>query len=149
MAFACFQSVPYYSLFVNRLGGGMPKAGSYFPHDEFYDAGLREAIEYVAEAGPHFSAIYSDADDLIRYYARRFGRPDLLQATLCKGDLKASPTNYVLVQDGRRYFENSERIDMIERTYVPEKEVRVDGIPAVRIYRITGVLQARTRSIGE
>ena len=144
MALACFQSLPYYSLFVNRIGGGMAKAGSYFPHDEFYDAGVREAVAYVAKSSPDFSAIYSDADDLIRYYTRRFGRPDLLPATLCKGDPKASPTNYILVQDGRRYFENSELIDMIEQTYAPEKEVRVDGIPAVRIYRINGVLQVRT-----
>ncbi len=149
MALACFESLPYYSLFVNRIGGGMAKAGSYFPHDEFYDAGLREAVEYVAEAGPHFSAVYSDADEVVKYYARRFGRPDLLHETLCKTDPKASPTNYVLVQDGRRYFENSERIDTIEQTHVPEKEVRVDGIPAVRVYKITGVLQAQTSSMAE
>ncbi len=144
MAFACFKSLPYSSLFVNRIGGGMAKAGSYFPHDEFYDAGLREAVAYVAKSGPHLSAVYSDADDLVKYYTRQFGRPDLLRATLCKGDPIASPTNFVLIQDGRRYFENTERIDTIERTYTPETEVRIDGIPAVRIYRITGVLQART-----
>lgn len=147
MVSACFQSRPYYSLFVNRVGGGMAKAGSYFPHDEFYDAGLREAVEYVAQCGPHFSSIYSDADDLVTYYSKRFGRPDLVRGSLCQGDPKASPVNYVLVQDGRRYFENSERIDRIERTYLPEKEVRVDGIPAVSIYRISGLLQARTGSL--
>ncbi|MFB3903600.1 MAG: glycosyltransferase family 39 protein [Acidobacteriota bacterium] len=140
MAFTCWQSLPHYSLFVNCIGGGKARAGTYFPHDEFYDAGLREAVAYVVQAGPQLSAIYSDADDLVKYYANRYGRPDFIRATLCKADPTGSPTNFVLIQDGRRYFENTERIDRIERMYIPEKEVRVDGIPAVRIYRISGVL---------
>ena len=141
------ENLPYYSLYVNRIGGGMAKAGSYFPHDEFYDLGLREAVAYVARSGPQSSAIYSDADELVKYYALRFGRPDLQQATLCEEELEAAPANYILVQDGRRYFENAERIDRIERTFLPEKELRFEGIPAVRIYRVPGALQARARHV--
>ncbi|HXK62392.1 MAG TPA: glycosyltransferase family 39 protein [Acidobacteriota bacterium] len=142
MTITSLKSAPYYSLFVNTIGGGKSKAGSYFPHDEFYDLGLREAVAHVAQSGPHSSAIYSDADDLVRYYAKRFGRTDLRQASLCREEPRESATSYVLVQDGRRYFENAERIQRIERTFLPEKEVRIGESTAVRIYRIPGRLQA-------
>ncbi|MBL8150400.1 MAG: hypothetical protein JNN15_10795, partial [Blastocatellia bacterium] len=38
---------PFYSLYVNELVGSK-RVGYFFPHDEFYDLGLREAIRFVA-----------------------------------------------------------------------------------------------------
>ena len=46
-AWTAFANRPHYALYTNALGGG--KAGYFFPHDEFYDDGLREAIKFVAE----------------------------------------------------------------------------------------------------
>ena len=39
---------PHFRLFTNTFGGGMQWAGYYFPHDEFYDASMRDVIGEVA-----------------------------------------------------------------------------------------------------
>ncbi|HEY9284536.1 MAG TPA: glycosyltransferase family 39 protein, partial [Pyrinomonadaceae bacterium] len=42
-AYASATAAPHYRLYTNALGGGDARAGSYFPHDEFYDASTPEA----------------------------------------------------------------------------------------------------------
>ncbi len=41
---------PHYALYTNALAAG--RDGYYFPHDEFYDDGLREAIKFVTRHCP-------------------------------------------------------------------------------------------------
>ncbi len=48
-AYAAAGSLPYYRLYTNALGGGAARAGDYFPHDEFYDAAVRDT---AAARGP-------------------------------------------------------------------------------------------------
>ena len=43
---------------------------------------------------------------------------------------------HVLLQDGRRYFENKSTLEYVEANYKPIKEVRVYGAAAVKIYKI-------------
>ena len=69
------KSAPAYSMYLNPLGMG--REGYFFPHDEFYDAGLREAIEYVCQHAPPNAVIAGEAPPVFRYYQHRFGRDDL------------------------------------------------------------------------
>ncbi|HWS55001.1 MAG TPA: amino acid adenylation domain-containing protein, partial [Pyrinomonadaceae bacterium] len=47
-ALASASAAPHFRLYTNALGGGPAAAGSYFPHDEFYDASTRQTAEAVA-----------------------------------------------------------------------------------------------------
>src|SRR6185369_11150881 len=38
------QAAPHFRLFTNSIGGGTEWAGYYFPHDEFYDASMRDVV---------------------------------------------------------------------------------------------------------
>jgi len=49
-AWTAYASSPHYGLYTNALGSGY--AGYFFPHDEFYDDGLREAIKFVCDTAP-------------------------------------------------------------------------------------------------
>ena len=40
--YASASAAPHYRLYTNALGGGSARAGTYFPHDEFYDASMRD-----------------------------------------------------------------------------------------------------------
>ena len=45
-----YKAAPHYALYTNALAAD--KVGYYFPHDEFYDDGLREALQFVCEKAP-------------------------------------------------------------------------------------------------
>ncbi len=70
-----YRAMPHYALYTNALGAG--RAGHYFPHDEFYDDGLREAIEHVAESAPRGSTLAHETPGVARHYLARFGRTDI------------------------------------------------------------------------
>jgi hypothetical protein len=126
---------PNYSLALNPLGRG--RTGWFFPHDEFYDAGLREAIAWICRDAPPNAVVYGEAPPVFAYYQRRFGRPDLrfrqLSATGTAADLE-SP-DYVVVQNGRIYFENIGYVRELEASRPPAETILVAGAEAARVYR--------------
>jgi hypothetical protein len=138
-AASAIRFAPFYSLYVNSLGGGDDRVGYYFPQDEFYDLGLREAVQYIAREAPPGSVIANEAPSVINHYSRLFGRSDLKSGIMSNSGFQLSydPPTYVLVQDGRRYVENERVLAFVEANYQPVKEVRVFGAPAVKIYKIS------------
>lgn len=138
-AWAAVQASPYYALYVNQLGGGETKRAYYFPHDEIYDAGMREAIAEIATRAPWGSRIGHDAPGVVRFYLRRFGREDLVGVELSSPEFTLTPNSrpvYVIVQKGRRYFENQRWLDLLERRYRPILEVRVAGVVTTKVYEV-------------
>ncbi len=131
-----YRTAPHYGLFVNWLGGGSNGVGYYFPHDDFYDAGVREAIAFVARNSPPGSTIVSDTPNAVQYYTSRFGRPDLFQTSFCDKNPKLNDHNYVFYQEGRRYFENDRILQAIRRSFRPIEEILALSYTAVRIYEI-------------
>jgi hypothetical protein len=132
------SSAPFYSLYLNALGRGEP--GSYFPHDEFYDAGLREAVGQVCAEAPPGAVVFGEAPPVFDYYKRRFGREDIqfFQLSERAAVAAAPPPDYVIVQDGRIYFENVDYVRWLEATRSPESTIRVGGAVAERIFRLGG-----------
>jgi len=49
--------------------------------------------------------------------------------------VEAPPSAYLVVQDGRKYFENISFIERVESYQSPVRTVDVNGAHAVRIYR--------------
>src|SRR4030095_16625864 len=70
-----FANGPHYALYTNALAPG--KAGYFFPHDEFYDDGLREAIGFVCESAPNGATMAHETPAVARYYLASFDRQDL------------------------------------------------------------------------
>jgi 4-amino-4-deoxy-L-arabinose transferase-like glycosyltransferase len=133
------RAAPFYSLYVSPLCGGSNYIGYYFPHDEFYDLGMREAVQYVARQAEPEAVIANEAPGVINYYRQEFGRCDLKSAAMSdQGFQFPDGPTYVLIQDGRRYFENEGAMAYVETNYLPVKEVKVWGASAVKIYKISG-----------
>lgn len=126
---------PHYSLYTNALGTG--RAGYYFPHDEFYDDGLREAIKFVSDIAPQHSIIAHETPAVTRYYLERFSRPDLNSQVISSVNFDparlASPA-YVIVQRGRTYFENREKIAFSRANFKKVYEVNVTGATAAEVF---------------
>ena len=142
-AWVSAKSGPYYSLYLNPLGQG--RVGYYFPHDEVNDMGLREAIAALAQEAPAGSLVGGEAKPVFDYYFGKFHRDDLRYFDLSDQvkRVEAPPSAYLVVQDGRKYFENIAFIERVESYQSPVQTVEVGGAHAVRIYRDQEFAQLR------
>lgn len=135
-AWTAFAKGPHYALYTNALGAG--KAGYYFPHDEFYDDGLREAIRYVCEQAPAGATIAHETPAVVRHYLAAFGRTDLNSRVLSAKEFDVRMTGgtvYVIAQRGRTYFENRDELEYVEAHFRKVHTITINGAIAVEVYR--------------
>ena len=64
---ASINARPHFRLYTNVFGGGMAQAGFYFPHDEFYDASMRDAIYEIARRARPGARVSSESPLLAAY----------------------------------------------------------------------------------
>jgi hypothetical protein len=71
------------------------------------------------------------------YYFHKFDRGDLRYFDLSDPvrRVDAPPSGYLVIQDGRKYFENFTFIRRVESYQRPIRVVTVDGAAVARIYR--------------
>jgi hypothetical protein len=134
-AWAAFQAAPHYALYTNAFAPGA--AGYYFPHDELYDDGLREAIKFVADNAPRGAVIATETPGVTRYYLERFNRTDLRPRSISdpQFDVTREPSPlYVILQRGRTYFENREETEAVRATFKPEQQILINGVAAAEVY---------------
>ena len=125
---------PYYSLYLNPLGRG--RAGYYFPHEEFADAGLRPAIFKICKEAPAGAALGGEAPPLFAYYFHQCGRDDLHYFSLSDADPETlPPSTYLVIEDGRKYLENISFIKATTSVRAPAWTTAIDGVPAATVYK--------------
>ncbi|HEY0432113.1 MAG TPA: glycosyltransferase family 39 protein, partial [Pyrinomonadaceae bacterium] len=96
---------PHYALYTNALAAN--KVGYFFPHDEFYDDGLREAIKFVCDTAPAGAIIGHETPAVTHYYLEQFQRTDLNSKAISTPDFQVANISgpaYFIVQRGRTYF---------------------------------------------
>jgi dolichyl-phosphate-mannose-protein mannosyltransferase len=134
-AWTAYASAPHYSLFTNVLGRGY--TAYFFPHDEFYDDGLREAIRFVCDEAPSGATMAHETPAVAGYYLARFGRADLKSQAISSREFDVRSANgpvYVIVQRGRTYFENREELDYVRANFRRVQEVTINGASAVEVF---------------
>jgi len=130
-----FANGPHYALYTNALAAG--KAGYFFPHDEFYDDGLREAIRFVCDEAPRGATMAHETPGVAGYYLTQFGRADLKSHAISSPEFdvrSATGPIYVIVQRGRTYFENREELAYVRTNFRRIHEVTINGASAVEIF---------------
>lgn len=127
------------ALYVSPLVGGQSVAGRFFPHDEFYDAGLREAFAKVAATAPPGATVATETPMVAGYYLKRFNRPDLAVEVLsdAKFSFDATAGTYCVVQTGRTYFENRARLAFIANAAESRTPILVADKVAAQVFVIS------------
>ncbi|HEX8890508.1 MAG TPA: glycosyltransferase family 39 protein [Pyrinomonadaceae bacterium] len=134
-AWTAYANSPHFAAYTNALGGN--RAGYYFPHDEFYDDGLREAIEFVCRNAPQGAVIVHETPGVVGYYLEKFGRTDLESRILSAKDFSLAPISkptFIIIQRGRTYFENQEKMKTVRATFEKVFEVKVHDTVAAEVY---------------
>jgi predicted membrane-bound dolichyl-phosphate-mannose-protein mannosyltransferase len=135
-AYASARALPHYRLYTNALGGGQARAGDYFPHDEFYDSGVRDTAATVARLARPHARVASETPELFTHYAHWAGRDDLIAVSLSDRAARAmlAPGDIIIVARGRRYYTNDALIKLLASVRTPTARVSVGATPAVNIY---------------
>jgi hypothetical protein len=134
-AWTAFANGPHYALYTNAFAAG--KAGFYFPHDEFYDDGLREAIKFVSENAPQGATIAHETPGVVRHYLSVFGRTDLNSQVISSSQFdvtSASGPVYVIAQRGRTYFENRDELEVVRAKFRKVHTVAIDDVTAAEVF---------------
>ena len=127
---------PYCPLYLNQFGGGKVRAAKYFPQDELYDLGLREAVEYTCRVAPRGATLAASNPIAVGYYLQRCGRTDIQVGELLHYKYVPRLGDFVLVQESRLYYETKDFFYLLEHRGPPLQEIVMDGILAARIYRL-------------
>jgi hypothetical protein len=134
-AWTAVATGPHYALYTNMFAP--EKAGYFFPHDEFYDDGLREALKYVCERAPRNAIIAHETPGVARYYLEAFGRTDLQSHAISAKDFDVAGAQgpmFVLIQRGRTYFENEKELEYARTNFTRVHEVSIGRASAVEVF---------------
>jgi hypothetical protein len=134
-AWIAYAAGPHYALYTNALAAN--KVGYFFPHDEFYDDGLREALKFVCDNAPQGAIIAHETPAVAHYYLERFGRTDLSSKAISAPDFDVSNISgpaYFIVQRGRTYFENRDKLAFIRANFKKIYEVQINGMAAAEVF---------------
>jgi len=132
------QAAPHFRLFTNSIGGGTEWAGYYFPHDEFYDASMRDVIVEIASRARPGARVVSESPSLATYYAERAQRPDLVCVSLSDPEAlqQLEPGDFVIIARGRRYFSNDAIISTLHDHATPVAELKLGVVPSAKVYEL-------------
>ena len=133
---ATVSAAPHFRFYTNSLGGGMAKAGYYFPHDEFYDASTREVMAEIAKRAKPGAKVATETPGLAAYYAQRFNRTDLVCISLSDEEAvkQLGAGDFVVDARGRRYFSNDAIVASLRRSAVPTFESSLGGVRSSKVY---------------
>jgi hypothetical protein len=143
------NATPHFRLYTNALGGGMARAGYYFPHDEFYDASMRDVIWEIARQAKPGVTVGSESPSLAGYYAERVNRKDLKCVSLSDPEALSQlrEGDFIVVDRGRRYFSNDALLTALSQSVTPTFTHRLSGVTSAEVYvvdaRVLEILKAR------
>jgi hypothetical protein len=133
-ALTAYASAPHYGLYSNAIGNRY--TAYFFPHDEFYDDGLNEAIRFVCVNAPANAVIVTETPGVVRYYTEKFGRQDLKSQVLSDPNFSVPNQGavYFILQRGRTYFENRDKMKQVREQFPMVYASCVRDFTAAEVY---------------
>lgn len=142
---------PHYRLYTNYLGGSEAAAGSYFPHDEFYDTSTRETVAEIDKFAQNGAVVANETTYLFEYYLKKKERSDLVSVSLSDkqkvADLSAG--DIIVAARGRRYFSNQAYLKYLAKSLPPKAEVKIGKVSSVLIYQLDETSAAKIRELAK
>lgn len=133
---AAAEAAPHFRLYTNALGGGLSKAGYFFPHDEFYDASIREAIFEIAKTARPGAKVASESPSVATYYTHRANRWDLVCVSLSDPEVlkQLNEGDYIIDARGRRYYSNELILTRLRELSAPAFQLSLGDVPSASVY---------------
>jgi hypothetical protein len=136
-AWVSVRNAPHYRMYLNAIGGAPERVRWWFPHCDFYDVGLREAVEWVCDHAPVEGAqLRADPDAAAALYGAECRRAPLEVTGLADTYPPCRPGRacYQILQLSRTDFGTLKLFETLHASGPPNAVVRVRGIDVAEIY---------------
>jgi hypothetical protein len=127
--------MPYYSFYLNSIGGGARNITRYFAPDEVSEFDTREVAQRVCPFAPVATRVATARPMSMAYYFQACGRTDIQIVPLYDPHYVPSDGDLIVLEPSRRFFETQRFFDTLTRSRVSRTEVHVGPVCASTIYR--------------
>ena len=132
---------PYYSFYLNSIGGEKHNIARYFAMDEVSEFDTREVAQAVCPFAPAAASLATARPMSMAYYLQVCGRADLQVVPLYDTHYAPRDGDLIVLEPSRRFFETQRFFDALRNSGMPHSEVRVGPVFASTIYLFDPSLQ--------
>jgi dolichyl-phosphate-mannose-protein mannosyltransferase len=125
---------PYYSFYLNSIGGEKQNITRYFAMDEVSEFDTREVAQKVCPFAPVATTVATARPMSMAYYLHACGRADLQIVPLYDTHYAPQDGDLIVLEPSRRFFETQRFFDALGNSGMPHSEIRVGPVLASTIY---------------
>ena len=125
---------PYYSFYLNSIGGEKQNIARYFAMDEVSEFDTREVAQNLCPFAPPAATVATARPMSMAYYLQVCGRADLQIVPLYDTHYAPRDGDLIVLEPSRRFFETQRFFDALENSAMPHSEIRVGPVLASTIY---------------
>ena len=134
---------PYYSFYLNSIGGGPRNITRYFVPDEVSEFDTREVAQQLCPSAPLSTRVATGRPMSMAHYLETCGRFDIQVMPLYDANYAPGNGDLIVLEPSRRFFETQRYFDTLKNSGMSHSDVRVGPISASAIYLFDpSVLQA-------
>jgi hypothetical protein len=126
---------PFYSFYLNSIGGGTRNITRYFAPDEVSEFDTREVAQEVCPAAPRSAKLATGRPMSMAYYLKTCGRADIEVVSLYDPHYAPQDGDLIVLEPSRRFFETQRFFDVLGNSGMSHSDVRVGPVRASTIYR--------------
>jgi hypothetical protein len=125
---------PYYSFYLNSIGGGQKNIARYFGQDEVAEFDTREVAQQVCSSAGAGTRLATARPMSMTYYIENCGRTDIEVVPLYDRHYAPREGDVIILEPSRRFFETQRFFDALENSGMSRREIRVGPVLASTIY---------------
>jgi hypothetical protein len=125
---------PYYSFYLNAIGGQKQNVTRYFSPDEVSEFDTREVAQTVCPFAPIATTVATARPMSMAYYLRACGRADLQIVPLYDPHYAPRDGDLIVLEPSRRFFETQRFFDALGNSGMLHSDIRVGPVLASTIY---------------
>lgn len=125
---------PYYSLYLNPIGGGTKNIARYFAPDEVSEFDTREVAQQICPSAPQSARLATARPMSMGYYLGSCGRGDIQVVPLYEKSYAPRKGDLIVLEPSRRFLETQKFFDSMTQSGMSHKQVHVGPVVASTIY---------------
>ena len=125
---------PYYSFYLNSVGGGQKNIARYFGQDEVSEFDTREVAQQVCSSAHQGARLATARPMTLTYYVENCRRNDIEVVPLYDRNYEPRGGDLIILEPSRRFFETQRFFDTLAKSDMSRREVRVGPVLASTIY---------------
>jgi len=125
---------PFYSFYLNAIGGEKQNITRYFAMDEVSEFDTREVAQKVCPFAPAAATVATARPMSMAYYLQDCGRADLQIVPLYDTHYAPREGDLIVLEPSRRFFETQRFFDALGNSEMPHSDIRVGPVLASTIY---------------